>query len=390
MKTKYSIPVIALVLLLCLCSVANAQFKKGFLYVTEATGNRISEIDPLNKTIAVFKSGMAEVPQYITFDYNHELMYVSAQQSGLLKIDASGNVANLGTAMIQAARGVSVFGDLLYTVSATTGQIFTIDLAENIQLLQSGLNAPSGTDMDVDGNLYVAASGKVFKVLPSGEMNQLISTTPLTAEAVAVTRDDLKALYVSHGVSGKVSRYSSSGAQETQYSGLSFPKGVAVDLQGNLYVVESQLGQITMITPEGTKTPLVGGLGKPVGIAIYSESCVDTDEDGVCNFKDNCIDVGNTDQLDLDNDKIGDACDKDKDGDGYEAGSGENLDCNDADKNIHPGSPETINDKIDSNCNSQDNCGIFKTQAAKGYLIMASLLVLPLIGLFTIRRARKN
>lgn len=44
--------------------------------------------------------------------------------------------------------------------------------------------------------------------------------------------------------------------------------------------------------------------------------CTDTDEDGVCDEADNCPEIGNTDQADLDGDGLGDACDSDLDGDG--------------------------------------------------------------------------
>lgn len=46
----------------------------------------------------------------------------------------------------------------------------------------------------------------------------------------------------------------------------------------------------------------------------------DTDKDGIINKNDNCPNVSNPDQKDLDNDKIGDACDPDRDGDGVNNG----------------------------------------------------------------------
>ena len=44
---------------------------------------------------------------------------------------------------------------------------------------------------------------------------------------------------------------------------------------------------------------------------------MDTDDDGIVDIADNCPDVPNPDQQDLDNDLIGDACDDDRDGNGW-------------------------------------------------------------------------
>ena len=49
-------------------------------------------------------------------------------------------------------------------------------------------------------------------------------------------------------------------------------------------------------------------------------SPVDSDGDGVPDNSDNCTQAANPDQADLDADGLGDACDPDRDGDGYPNG----------------------------------------------------------------------
>jgi hypothetical protein len=56
--------------------------------------------------------------------------------------------------------------------------------------------------------------------------------------------------------------------------------------------------------------------GRPSLALSYSLPIVDTDKDGVPDSADNCANTPNADQVDLDNDGKGDACDEDIDGDG--------------------------------------------------------------------------
>ena len=57
------------------------------------------------------------------------------------------------------------------------------------------------------------------------------------------------------------------------------------------------------------------------------DAAPDADKDGVPDSRDNCPELENPDQLDLDNDGLGDLCDDDQDGDGFAAG----VDCDDRD-----------------------------------------------------------
>ncbi len=51
-------------------------------------------------------------------------------------------------------------------------------------------------------------------------------------------------------------------------------------------------------------------------LCVVGEFAQDTDGDGVIDLADNCVDIANADQSDIDGDGLGDVCDDDRDGDG--------------------------------------------------------------------------
>jgi len=71
---------------------------------------------------------------------------------------------------------------------------------------------------------------------------------------------------------------------------------------------------------------------------------------------DNCKDVPNQLQSDIDDDLVGDPCDNDADGDGVP----DSQDCGPMDPTVHPGAKETCN-AVDDNCNGQVDEGFADT-----------------------------
>jgi hypothetical protein len=87
----------------------------------------------------------------------------------------------------------------------------------------------------------------------------------------------------------------------------------------------------------------------------------DDDGDGVLDEVDNCADVANPEQLDLDIDGFGDACDVDDDNDDSLDGD----DCAPLDGTVYPGAPEICNG-IDDNCDGLVDEGFSSVSCGTG------------------------
>jgi mucin-19 len=162
--------------------------------------------------------------------------------------------------------------------------------------------APNGTAVDANGNIYVADIGNnvIRKVTPAGLVSTFAGTGAVGATdgpgdvatfngPSGITIDGAGNLFVADygnnlirqiNPAGKVTTFAGSGVGSLiNATGINAtfrnPQGVAVDLQGNVYVADAGNSVIRMITPGGVVTTfagsgLTGASNGPAGQASFN------------------------------------------------------------------------------------------------------------------------
>lgn len=221
---------------------------------------------------------------------------------------SAGNIDGTGTAAsFNLPRGVAVDGSgNVYVADGNNNAIRKITPAGVVSTLASSFSNPIGVAVDSSGNVYVADSGnnEIRKITPAGVVSTLAGTGfqgnangigPLASfyfpRGVAV--DSSGNVYVSDSNNNEIRKITPGGLVSTlagsgsagnsdgsgTAASFSDPYGIAVDSSGNVYVADSNNSEIRKITSTGVVSTFAGSTNNPNNI-INSPSGIAVDSSG--------------------------------------------------------------------------------------------------------------
>ena len=288
----------------------------GHLFICESSFDRIRRVDAATGIISTV-AGIGT--QGFSGDGGPATSAKLANPNGVA-VDGAGNlfIADLGNHRIRR-------------VDAATGLISTVAGGgfggDGGPATSASLNTPVAVAVDAAGHLFIATNHSSSQRIRRVDATTGVITTvagggfggdggPATSASlitpVAVAVDATGNLFIAEAigqrirrvdaVSGVISTVAGNGSQGFSGDGgpatsaqLSGPNGVAVDATGQLFIADGSNQRIRRVT---------------------LDSAPDADGDTVADGDDNCPNDPNEDQLDTDDDDLGDVCDDDDDGDG--------------------------------------------------------------------------
>ena len=171
----------------------------------------------------------------------------------------------------------------LYASSRAEGTVYRISPEGAMSIYAEGMGVATGIAFDGDGNLYVGdRSGTIFKVGPDREAGAereifVYATLEPSIAAYHLALNDEGVLFVTGPTTSSnqcVWAVDRDGRTSVFYRGLGRPQGMALDVDGNLYVAASLHGQrgIVKITPGHEASLAVSG-NNLVGLAFLEDGC---------------------------------------------------------------------------------------------------------------------
>ncbi|MEL7568255.1 MAG: PQQ-binding-like beta-propeller repeat protein [Dehalobacterium sp.] len=237
---------------------------KDRLYVTNSNANGIYEVDVATGKVRTVTEGRLCFPQGIAVANNPDgdMLYI-ADNFAYKRVDAfTGEVfAPNNHSSYPYAASISEDGQYILMSSwfSNTVQVYDRKTDEQKYVI-SGFNGINGTLMLADGSILAAeeATGNIVKVTDQeGKERSVVAAGLKSPTYMALAGQD--AIYVTEFTAGRVTKVNlKTGDKKVICSGLLAPKGIAVNTNGKILVLDSAARQLLEIDPAtGISKPLV-------------------------------------------------------------------------------------------------------------------------------------
>jgi uncharacterized protein (TIGR03437 family) len=133
--------------------------------------------------------------------------------------------------------------------------------------LLATLNGPTSVTFDPNGNLYIAdtGNGRIRMVTPGGII--LPVNVPSLSAPAYMMFDKSQNLYIADAA--VIWKVTPSGLETTVFGGVNFPRGMALDSNGNFYFSQPKSKKVWMLTPSGSHSLILPGFwSSPQGLAV--------------------------------------------------------------------------------------------------------------------------
>jgi uncharacterized protein (TIGR03437 family) len=224
----------------------------GNLYIADTGNLRVRRVDPKGMISTVAGSGIVQSP-FINATPPQQLggpaTAYSFSDPSALAVDAAGNVY-IGDPQLNLVFKVDASG-IITNYAAGTGFI-----------------TPTSLSFDSNGNLAIASPGGfstgVYEVTPAGSVSQISSSTNVSVIAFNETTlyyafaDQVSSLSTNAALAGANAFVDSGDGGPASSALFEFTAPMAIDFQGDLFVVDAPAYQVRKIAPDGIITHVAG------------------------------------------------------------------------------------------------------------------------------------
>ncbi len=289
--------------------------------------------------VIVSAQNLLDGPEHASYDAARDRYLISSWANGaVVAIDNEGNQSNFITGLPQAL-GHHIVGDTLYISTGNRIRAYDLNTAEPLWSKAIPYSAQmDGMVSDTSGNLFIAnvdqsGNGRIFKLHINTQTSEVFvntSSLPEWPQDIAFDEENNRLLLASYDNNAPLLAIDPIDASVSTVvtTPFGYSDGITLDNDGNVYMTCYTAGTVYRYDNSFTNPPVLisDGHSGPAGLGynpienilvvpnfnadrVDFVPLLDTDEDGIIDYRDNCINIPNFDQIDTDEDGDGDVCD---------------------------------------------------------------------------------